>query len=323
MKYVENRRPDRAETVEPIERNSKRICAILTADWHLSLNPPTARSVETDWLAVQANYLRQITDLAKRYECVVTASGDLFDRHNSYPAVINMALANMPQVYAVPGNHDLPNHVYEDVHRSAYQTLVEAGKLIDLKPGEPISVNNLRLHGFPFDSAVKSFDNPHNLALEVAVIHAYCWYDRKKYPDAPETHHASKWTKKLKGYDIAVFGDNHIPFEIGSDSQCTIFNCGSLQRRRSDERDYRPSVGLLHDNGRVERHYLDVSADKFTDAVSYNNSEESNGDIEGFVAELAELGDKVLDFPAAIDLAMEKRKTSKEQRAIVLTAMES
>ena len=42
-------------------------------------------------------------------------------------ALISFAIRELPSCYAIPGQHDLPNHSYTDIQRSAYWVLVEAG----------------------------------------------------------------------------------------------------------------------------------------------------------------------------------------------------
>jgi DNA repair exonuclease SbcCD nuclease subunit len=105
--------------------------ACCVADLHLSERVPAARGESpAEWLETQANYLRQIDDIARSLGVPVLIAGDVFDRWNAPAELINFAIDHMPTgVLSVPGNHDLPNHDLDQIERSAYWTLVRAGAL--------------------------------------------------------------------------------------------------------------------------------------------------------------------------------------------------
>ena len=50
--------------------------------------------------------LEQIRDLQKEFDCPVICAGDIFDKWNSPPELINFAYDNLPEIYAIPGQHD-------------------------------------------------------------------------------------------------------------------------------------------------------------------------------------------------------------------------
>lgn len=161
-------------------------------------------------------YLDQVRELACRTAAPVIYAGDIFDKWNSPPELINFALEQLPPGYAIPGQHDLPCHAYEDVHKSAYYTLCHSGHLIDLKPNEPVEIvkNKVRLHGFPWGHTPYPCKNKKQDWIDVAVVHDYCWIKNKGYQGAPEDKAMSKHLVRLMGYDLAVFGDNHIQFLV-------------------------------------------------------------------------------------------------------------
>ena len=110
--------------------------AILCSDLHLSLQRPACRA-DDDWMGVQAGYLNQLKQLAvdSNYSfgtLPIAFAGDLFDKWNVQPELINFALEHLPDgMICVPGQHDLPNHRLDQVHRSGYGVLVAAGKIVD------------------------------------------------------------------------------------------------------------------------------------------------------------------------------------------------
>lgn len=301
--------------------------AVLCADIHLSHKPPLARTAEDDWYEVTGRVLRQLVSAATTtdgYLLPIVCSGDLFDKWNPPPELINFVLEHSPHLYAVPGQHDLPLHRYDLVKKSAYWTLVEAGVVTTLKPDKPVEVSGrtpLRLHGFPFGFPVKPLEEPHDLTIEVAVVHDYFWKNSStSFPDAPPEKRASSRWEQLRGYDVIVTGDNHIPFKVVNDKQ-TLWNCGGLFRRRSDEIDHDPSVGILHADGTVTRRKLDCSEDKFLDVDELVVTKEFMD--SGFLDELAKLGDSALDFGAAMKYQMDKLgdRVSPAVKEAILRAM--
>lgn len=280
-----------------------------------------------------AGYLGQLRGLSEGHgtpgnPLPVICAGDIFDRWNAPAELINFALACLPRMYGVPGQHDLPHHSYEDIRKSAYWTLVEAGKIVNLEPGKPVGVGTMQLWGFPWGIPVEPCPETAHLGLDVAVVHKYVWSKSTCYPGAPSDSYFMKVQKQLLGFDVAVFGDNHQSFETGgkklpSDTYPKMFNCGGFMRRKSDERDYQPTVGLLHSDGSITRYKLDVSEDKFLDSGDIPQSLRDNSlGMETFIEELSALGDATIDFRDAVHRLLEREKVSPAVKRIVLTSLE-
>ena len=113
----------------------RKVAALVISDVHWGADKPRARA-ESDWLGVQLGYLQQVADLQKQAgQCPIIIAGDLFNRWDEPPEAINRLLAAMPpEVHVIAGNHDMPNHNYRELPRSAYWTLVESGKVIHQTP---------------------------------------------------------------------------------------------------------------------------------------------------------------------------------------------
>ena len=168
------------------------VVAILLADIHLTLNPPIWRSTEPDWLEAQAKVLKEVKELQHKYECPVLCAGDIFNRWNTCPELINFAISHLPDsMYAIPGQHDLPLHQIEDIHRSAYWTLVKAGKIINVEKGKALKINEykIKLYGFPYGAKlIECYDKLKDWT-HIAIIHNYFWMENKKYTGAPRKQH--------------------------------------------------------------------------------------------------------------------------------------
>lgn len=319
---------------------SNPVVAILCSDIHLSHSPPVARSAEPSWYSAMARPLAQIRKLAKECRAPVVCAGDVFDKWNPPPELINFALQELPEMFAIPGQHDLPHHDYGSIRKSAYWTLIEAEAITNLPPGFPVdaSINGIcpvRLHGFPFGfplgplSKERQAEKPARKDLEfleIAVVHRYVWSNSNGgYSNAPKDGYFREVQKQLAGYDLIVSGDNHIPFSTGfkrdNKSIPPIWNCGGLMRRKSDERNRPCLVGLLHEDGSVTQHELDCSEDKWLDPSEHPQSL-AEGDYRDFLEEMKSLGDAAIDFGEAVNRFFDKEKTPSGIRRIVLQAME-
>lgn len=305
----------------PGDTSEQAVVAVLCADLHISQKPPLARSSEADWYLAMERQLVELRRLTDGIPLII--AGDLFDRWNPPVELVNFALKHFPserQVFAIPGQHDLPNHSYQEIKRSAYWTLVEAGRIIHLSPKEPASIDGLRIWGFPFGYPIQPLEDPHDLVLEVAVVHAYWWVKNTGYQDAPEEARVGKHKDQFLGYDVVVIGDNHTPWHcrVGSTQ---LWNNGGFYRRKIDEIQHKPSVGLLHVDGTITRHFLDVSKDQFLLPEEYKGLLEFEGMAE-FIAEVGKLGDSVVDFQDALKQFLHRKRVHPKVKKWIVQALE-
>jgi DNA repair exonuclease SbcCD nuclease subunit len=271
--------------------------------------------------------------LQEELEVPVLIAGDIFDRWNSPPELINFAMKYLPdgghhgpETYTIPGQHDLPLHNYEDMEKSAYGVLKRAGTIKDLPTNTEIWSNQyLAVRGFPWGYPLQECDSTFG-GLKVALVHDYRWIEGCGYPTAPEDKKFGKRVAgvddkgKWLGWDVVVYGDNHKGF-IHRIENTVIFNCGSLMRRHSDQADYKPMVGLLTKEGNVLPHYLDISGEKHLESLE-NVSEKETVDLSDFFNELQKLGDSSLDFVQTIKRYMTEENLKKAVRAIVEEVLE-
>ena len=301
-----------------------RTVALLVADIHLQARPPVARSAEEDWFAAMERPLREIANLAGHHRCPIFYAGDIFDRWNAGPEIIHFALRYLPPGYAVPGQHDLPNHNYDEMHRSAYGVLVETGHLKTVPPGVRVLVNgSLAVTGFQWGYQpvpLVATDTP--ATHEIALIHKFVWIKGCGYPGASDETFLS--TKNLRGYTVAVYGDNHKGFLVKpkTEKDPWVINCGGFMRRKTDERDYKPGIGLLMEDGTVTRHYLCTEADKFTVLTAAEEAVAQTLNMSEFVDELKALGGgDALNFEATMKRFMDQNNTPPDVREVIMEAM--
>jgi hypothetical protein len=257
---------------------------------------------------VQASYLKQLEDLQTKCNGVpILCAGDVLDHWDSPPELINFAIEHLPPyLHAVPGQHDLPNHSPEQIKRSAYWTLVEAGKIINLAC-QRMNIGRVRVFPFRWGKEVyprRGGEEPDR--LDVALIHSYIWSRGHRHgglnPDKPNEQHLTRWLPKLKGYDVALFGDNHKGFKAHPyGGRLVVYNNGTFIRRHSDERGFAPRVGIIYADSYVQEHHLDTSQDVFVD----DPAEEVTPGVSGLDAgELLEIirkqGDATIQFTEAV-----------------------
>lgn len=298
-----------------------RVVAVATSDVHLSLVPPLARAEEKDWLKAQLRPWTEIEALAEQHRCPILVAGDLFDRWHPPIELVNWALDNLPNMYCIPGNHDLPGHNPRLQHRSAYGALVRAGKIkhVGLRP---TTVNEITLYGSRLDGKYPRRVHDNGLSTHILLTHEYLWTGEHRYTGAPGEQRLDKVAQKFYGWDLVLVGDNHLGFTRKLKGGTTLCNLGTPIRRKSDEARYHPSVALVHLSGEVHRHYLDISKDIITE-IDPGQSEEAvqtdDPDLSNFIHELTRLDEKKLDFRSALKRATSK--TTKQVRDLLLEAL--
>lgn len=306
-----------------MRKEIKGVIAILCSDIHLSHKAPIARSAEPDWYYAMLRPLLEIDKLRDIYEGVpVVCAGDIFDHWKSPPELINFAIQWLPNgMFSIPGQHDLAYHSLEDIKKSAYWTLVQSQTIENLPHGIPFTLPDydLNLWGVPWNCNIPNTEDMVDEAkINLAVIHAYNWMKDHSYPGAPAEGRCIQWQKKLKAFTASVFGDNHKGFMFGKH----MMNCGTLMRRKIDEKKYQPQVGLLTKWGKIVPWELDTTEDQFIDVDDLARLAEKGLEMSDFIAELSSLGDKALNFIDALKRYCKDNSVDSRVERIILEAME-
>jgi hypothetical protein len=309
-----------------------RVVAVACSDLHLSHTPPLCRSTESDWYGAMARQLRQLRQIqigannSAADVPVLLVAGDIFDRWNPPAELINFALRELPQCVAVPGQHDLPNHNYSEMMRSGYGTLVEAGKIVNLskcmEPCDAAPRTDLMLYGFPWGYEIEPCpDQPY--AVRIAIIHRMIWTKSTGYEGAPDDKHLSRYKESLRGYDVAIFGDNHKSFihRKWLSSYPTVVNCGGFFRRTIDQIDYVPHVYLIREDSTVEAVPLDVSQDVLIDSRKFMEREIAGRPMAEFLATLTGMKDTTISYEEAVARYMDAHDVPAKVRKMVVAAL--
>jgi DNA repair exonuclease SbcCD nuclease subunit len=271
-----------------------------------------------------ARPLTELAELSTYYNAPILCAGDIFDHWKAEPQLINFALNNLPHMYAIPGQHDLPLHNIDLLKKSAWWTLALAEKIEPLIYEEPISiVGDIVIHAFPWGRKLTplkkglSKDKYH-----IALVHDYFWMKEYKYPTAPKKHHISRYIKAIKGYHAVVFGDNHKGFKTKV-NDVPVYNCGTLMRRRSDEKEYEPRIGLLCRSGKILIHKTSLRSEKLETQEEDMSGQHriSNGELSDFIDGLRDAETLCVDYVEAIEMLMKNYSVSNEVRKILLEAL--
>ncbi len=308
------------------------IIAVCCSDVHLSLRPPIARAEEPSWGDAQRRVWMEVSSLMESHQAICIIAGDLFDRWNAPAELINLAMDILPEkVYAIPGNHDLPNHREDLIHKSGFGTLWRAGRIVRLTK-RPKYVEHtygpLALYGRPFGGDTprpSESGSGKQFYSRVLVTHEYVWRRGYGYFGVGQETHLSARAKDFSRFDTVIVGDNHMGFQGKLESGTRVFNCGTLMRRKSPEGKYKPRVGLLHASGAVTPWLLDTSRDVFhkTEVAEDEAEDVWDESVSRFVEKLGESGkDNTLDFREAIKRAIEKASTRKQVKEIIAEAMD-
>lgn len=243
-------------------------------------------------------------------------AGDVFDTYNQPAELVNFAADTLPDMYAVPGQHDLPYHRYQDIEKSSFWTLVLLNK-IKLLTRIPTQHGFLRMFGFGWGKHIHPVPRSDSLSIDLCVAHQYVWWKQHKYPDAPGEANLSRLSETLKGYDAAVFGDNHKGF-LSRVGDCSVLNSGGFLIMKSDEIDYQPCVGILYSDGRIEREKLDTSKDIYF----VQEKQPANLDRAVFSDALENVVPCEFDFMQRLDNRLKKPDITEEVRQIILKGIE-
>lgn len=302
---------------------------LAVADLHLQPRPPTSRA-ERDWFAVMEAYLNRIAQIADEHEVPVLCAGDLFDHWRPSPELINFALDTVPDMYAIPGQHDLPHHRLDLMQRCGYGTLVRARKVECLYcrgKARKLSLHGygVHLHGTGWGEKIVPIDYPQDDIVNVLVAHQYIARNLKEaYPGAPRDVKVNT-LGCIQGYDFAVFGDNHRPF-FAKVHSTSVVNCGSTVRRKVTEASYTPSAWLLtmlDDEPMAYRMALeDNEADVWREGVDLRDGdEEPMRELDDFIKELGALSNNALEFTEAVVEYLDTHKIGGTIRELILRAL--
>ena len=291
----------------------KKADLILTSDWHLRETTPVCHI--GDFWEEQWGGVIFIKDLQKEHNCPVLHAGDLFHHWKPSPYLLSYAIEWLPdQFHTIYGQHDLPQHNFEERHRSGIYTLEQAGALTVL-PGvhwgqDPPMDNTLGVHVSDYVQRL------------YMVWHRMVWQGKRPWPGCTDPS-AVALLKKYKEYDLILTGDNHKPFTEEYEGRLLV-NPGSLTRQVADQIDHLPRVYLYDaDSNAVDPVYLPIQkGDEVISRAHIDKVEERDERISAFITKLTGEWEIGLSFEDNLKKFFDSNKVLESIKKIIYEAID-
>jgi DNA repair exonuclease SbcCD nuclease subunit len=326
---------------------------VLGADLHLREDCPACRTdgPESYW-AEQEAAVYTIRSLCEKHGCPFLCAGDVFNvtketpRNFSKPSanLIRWAAENLPETFAIFGQHDLIAHSLENWEHTGLALLggfpnitIVMGETLYHAPGGALQGFSYGIEMLPADIGQAPDYEPED-TRHVAMAHQLVWQGKPPFPGAPTDGEATRLLRKFPGYDLILTGDNHQPFVVRyrpapvphSDNGVTLspdrllVNPGSMMRMKADQANHEPRVYLWDaEANEVEPVYLPITLGVIS--REHIEKEEARDErITAFVERLADDGEEAdLDYKENMRRALAREKPHKRTEELVWQAMTS
>lgn len=309
--FIEQRPADLNEKV-----TNREILAAVISDVHVSHEPPRARSKEKDWYAAMDRYLLEFKNVCHKYNIPGLIAGDLFHTPDEPYQLVNYLRNVLPKrVIAIPGQHDLLHHNYDDLFKTAYGDLVASGRIENAIAEEPIIIRNyLAVYGFPWRQKLSLVQRAKGAKLHVGLLHRYVWTAGCSWGGStpPKSRHVDRTLRALKNLDLIFSGDNHICFNRGR-----LYNCGCFIPRISNERQYEPMIHLIRADGEVLFHHVSTTSDVWCDEDDSVEELKPIIEVKKVMKSLKKLTQSGIDFLQVLERAAENATISKRAQQLL------
>jgi DNA repair exonuclease SbcCD nuclease subunit len=284
---------------------------ILTSDWHLREDTPTCRL--DDYWAAQWKKVDFVAALQKKYNCLVLHGGDLYDHWKPSPNLIRETMLHLPESFCtIYGQHDLPQHSLELVHKCGINVLSTAGYLTILAGTH--WGNNPEV-----PSLIRDYSST-RLNFQILVWHVMNYSGAKPWPGCLDSS-ALKLLQKYPQFGLILTGDNHKPFVETYEGRLLV-NPGSLMRMDADQIDFKPRVYLWYSaTNTVTPVYLPIDEGVVT-REHIEQKVQREGRIDAYVSKLDLKWKGEMDYLENVRILMLKNKTRTSVQQIVYKALD-
>ncbi len=280
--------------------------AILTADYHLREDNPICRI--DYFLDTQIQKMKFIQQLQVKHNCPVIHAGDLFNHWKASPYLITLALNYLPKnMFAVAGNHDLPNHNIDLLDKSALNTLIHAKAINYLTGthwGQKPKNESLTIEG-----------------RKILVWHVMTWKDDPPWPGCTDPK-AKDLLEEFLQYDLIVTGHNHNSFVEELNGRILI-NPGSITRQTADQEFYQPKVFLWYAKTNSVEPILIPIEKGVISREHIEHKEERDLRIKAFVERLTNDWEVGVSFEANLERFQKENKIRSSVMQIVRAAIDT
>ena len=293
---------------------------IITADWHLRSQKPRCR-LDENWINTQREALTQIAAYAGEYEAHVIVVGDIFHSTNETTMEIIGLVQEFASMldefelslYILAGNHDMPQHNIENLHRSAFNILLN-------------SKNVFHINQMEFDHKLSAVDfgMEDKPGAEIIFKHVLCFPEKEKVPPNAKIIKPSELFEENTNAKYIFTGDYHRQFVYRKKGK-KLLNPGCLLRQAADMIDYEPSCFLV-DLGNDELSYkiCPIVDDGKLVTDEYLETEKARNDRIGAFIERIKSNEQVsFDFIENVHTMMKNNKIDADTKSIILELMEN
>lgn len=273
--------------------------AIILGDLHLREDQPTCRT--DNYWSTQWKKLYFIKRLQQAHECPVLQPGDFFDHWKPSPRLIAKTFLEMPDnIWAVYGNHDLPQHSIE---------LRDKCGLYALAAGAPEKIT------IPVD-AERRIANRRVLMLHTPV------YEHEVPPWHIGALSAKRMFELYPEFDLIVTGDVHDRFIVSYKGRLLV-NAGSMTRMTADQINHIPAVYLWYaDDNTVREVPLPIEQGVITREY-LEQQKEREARYQAFIDRLKMEGHPELSFRNNLDKHFQTNNTLPSVRRLIYQMLEN
>lgn len=309
--------------------------AILTADWHLRADTPICRT--DDFTQAMFRKVEFIINLGRQHGCPILIAGDVGHKprwphwleswFTTKAQLRYKELQEVQGIFAVAGQHDLPNHRITKIGNSGLGVLMSSDtiKLISGKDQYQYLTTfsgkvRAYLCGFSYGQKIECPEIKNDPTI--ALVHMMVIGDKKKlWPGQEPPPQARALLRKHKCFDLIVTGDNHQPFTAEYDGRLLV-NPGSMMRMTADQIDHKPRVYLWYaDTNTVEAVYLPIEQG-VVDRSHIVNPQERDDRIDAFVSRLRHDYEVGFSFEKNLEEFFKKNKVRPGVKDKVMEAIE-
>ena len=296
--------------------------AILTADMHIRSDTPICR---TDNLVdVQFEKLRFIFELSNKLNVPILCAGDIGDKHQwknwllcrFIELVFDINLSN--SIFAIPGQHDLPQHNLELWKKAGIGVLHEA-RVIDVLGVDgqnKISGDNFSIYPFPYGVDMRSFDLGESDKPCIAMTHQFVIESVAENKWQESYSKAKALLKKYPCYDVILSGDNHKPFVVEYEGR-KLVNPGSMMRTTAAQIKHKPRVYILYDDMSVEAKFISIEDGVVVRDHIVEVDNERDERIDSYVKKLKEEYEMGFSYEDNMKIAIIEEKVGPDVEKII------
>lgn len=314
--------------------SDEKAALVIIGDTHFRDDTPICR--RDDFFETQLHKLAHVCSMASNHEFVeknapLLIPGDVLDYWKPSPFLLARLIElfllfkeHGHPVLVIAGQHDLPMHKMDLIHKTGLAVLEKAGA-VKILNGGVYSEACMKIWGFSYGQESWASDVRCRALIQrnIVMLHTLTYPNKNPFPDAKDVCKARTLLKRLKQFDLVVVGDNHEPFLISEDNRF-LLSPGSLTRQTADQIDYKPKAWLYYP-GANRLECLPIPIAPSEDVISREHikkDEKKLACVNDFVRHMEGDFDRTVSFEANLEHYWKKNKVTQDLKELVLRSLE-